>query len=46
MSGGYTKNTIGQSWAPAGIFPGGGANLWGGAQKKSVKREGGPPYFF
>ena len=30
-------------WAPAGIFPGGGANLWGGPQKIC---EGGPPYFF
>ena len=32
-----------QSWAPAGIFPGGGANLWGGPKKIC---EGGPPYFF
>ena len=33
-----------QPWAPAGIFPGGGgANLWGGAPKKSVK--GGPHFF-
>ena len=31
------------SWAPAGIFPGGGANLWEGPQKNC---EGGPPYFF
>ena len=31
------------TWAPAGIFPGGGANLWEGP-KKSVK--GGPHIFF
>ena len=44
----YTKieiqtNTLGSwTWAPAGIFPGGGKPL-GGPQKIC---EGGPPYFF
>ena len=32
-----------RTWAPAGIFPGGGANLWGGPKKIC---EGGPPHFF
>ena len=31
-------------WAPAGIFPGGGGQTFGGAPKKSVK--GGPHIFF
>ena len=31
------------AWAPAGIFPGGGGQSFGGAPKKSVK--GGPHIF-